>query len=250
MKRIEIVEKDNIVIDRKITKAPEPEAIKQHVFEKREQVEPTEDISFAKKEILDIEKSKSTEKDISAFKKRQTEKTIERSDHSTAFPRPDWPSLSVKSEDFKIIEKVPPDLPSSTPSTLSKEVKNTSNISISNGNKKPDEGKTHTEFVRPKTSIQFNLTWKDLKSTELKYEFLKQIDPQDLPKIFFNSLESNVFSGILEVLVQHYIENRDPVFNILDCFTQVKRFGTFTMFMSASDKNSKFFNISSKSTYL
>lgn len=232
LKRINIVEKDNS----KITMESESVAIKQHVFEKQEKIEPIKDVSAFKKERFDNEKGENLMKNISAFRRR-TEKV---SDNSTAFPRPDQLSSSIKSDDFKIIEKIPPDLPISPHSVLSKEVKNTSNISISNGSKKTEEGKTHAEFVKPKTSVQFNLTWKNLKNEELKYEYFKQIDPQDLPRIFLNSLESHVFSEILDVLVKYFIENKDPVFNILDYFTQVKRFGTFAMFMSSSDKNSEF----------
>ncbi|XP_018574394.1 RNA polymerase II-associated protein 3 [Anoplophora glabripennis] len=229
LKRIKIIEKDNSVTESITSVKSEPDAIKQHVFEKQEKSETVKDISTFKEDRC------GAKKDVSAFKRRQTEKVSEKSDHSTAFPRPDQPSPSIKSDDFKIIEKKPPDF-SSQLSALSKAVKNTSNISISNEHKKAADEKTNTEFVKPKTSVQFNLIWKNLKDTAQKYEYLKQIDPQDFPRIFLNSLESHVFSGILEVLAKHFIENKDPIFDILDSFTQVKRFGTFTMFMSSSDK--------------
>ncbi|KAJ8925967.1 hypothetical protein NQ315_009820 [Exocentrus adspersus] len=204
LKRIKITEKGFGV--------SEPQAVKQQVFEKQEQ-------DSIKKPV----------QDVLVVNKQRGESVSEKiKESSTAWPRSNQTSLFINSDDFKIVEKKPPDVSTDQPETISKELKNTSNINISNGTNR---------IEKPKTSVQFNLTWKNLKGSEERYKYLKQVDPQDLPRILLNSLEANVFSGVLEVLVKHFVENKDPVFDILDCFTRVKRFGTFTMFLSSSDKN-------------
>lgn len=150
---------------------------------------------------------------------------------------------SINSDDLKIIEKKNP-----------KEEKNTSNNNlISKHNDKNAvidlskniiptiESQTiveHTWEV-PKTLIQFYSIWNNLKSSKEKYKYLKLIDPQELPILFLNSLESEVFSQILEVLADNCTENKDPVANILENIANIKRFNTFVLFMTNRDKKSK-----------
>nr|CAI5819204.1 unnamed protein product [Callosobruchus analis] len=112
-----------------------------------------------------------------------------------------------------------------------KEDKNSSNT-----DKKTTSATSNTNFVPPKSSVQFNLTWKNITDMDHKYIYLKSIDPKILPKIFLDSLESNVFSNILEVLVKYFIANKDNVWDILESMTHVKRFSALAMFMSSQDK--------------
>ncbi|KAJ8935388.1 hypothetical protein NQ314_012800 [Rhamnusium bicolor] len=207
LKRIDIIETDDNEFKKIEFSVPnEPEAVKKHVFEKQEI-----------KKIIEA-----SPKAISTFKKRQLENDSEKIAYSSAWPRSDEQIDCLKCDDFKVIEKQNPE---TKPFNISKEVKNTSNINISTNEHKKSIGiETNTDFPIPKTSVQFYLTWKNLKSTEEKYKYLKIIEPQNLPKIFLESLESSIFSNILEILVKHFIENKDCVFNILDYFTQVKRF--------------------------
>nr|CAH7745186.1 unnamed protein product [Callosobruchus chinensis] len=123
------------------------------------------------------------------------------------------------------------DAKNKTKTENSKEDKNASNV-----DKKTTTGTLNMNFVTPKSSVQFNLTWKNITDMDHKYIYLKSIDPKLLPKIFLDSLDSNVFSDILEVLAQYFIANKDDVWDILESMTHVKRFSTLTMFMSFDDK--------------
>ncbi|XP_056645156.1 RNA polymerase II-associated protein 3 [Diorhabda sublineata] len=98
-------------------------------------------------------------------------------------------------------------------------------------------GNNEMNFVYPKTSVQFCSAWKNFKSTEDKYRYLKFMDPKDVPKIFLESLDSVLFSNILEVMAKHFIEHNDKTFDILNCFSQVKRFSAIVLFMNGEDKN-------------
>ncbi|KAJ8958675.1 hypothetical protein NQ318_016400 [Aromia moschata] len=205
LKRIEIIEINAKTEEKSDNVIPvEPQAIKEHVFETK----------------LADEVLKERPKVISNFKKKKWKKRLK-----IVKTHQLYLDLANKARVLKV-------------TTLSKEVKNTSNIIISNGeNRKSAQQDTEQHFTVPKTAIQFYLTWKNFKSTEDKYKYLKMIEPRDIPKIFLGSIESNILSNILEVLAKHYIENKDTVFDILKYLTHVKRFGATTMFMTPSDKN-------------
>lgn len=115
-----------------------------------------------------------------------------------------------------------------------KEEKNNSNSSLV---AKYSDEKAIWEI--PKTSVQFYFYWNKIKSTEEKYRFLKSINPQEFPKIFLNSMEPHVFSNILEVLADNCKENKDHVANILESLSNIKRFSTFIMFGTDTDRKSK-----------
>ncbi|XP_043278722.1 RNA polymerase II-associated protein 3 [Venturia canescens] len=88
----------------------------------------------------------------------------------------------------------------------------------------------------PKTAVQFLLTWRKNKSTEFRYKYLKKIAVERIPMIFQDSMESNTFSEILQVLRLEFIKQNDPVLDYLKYLSQVKRFRTLTMFMQKTDK--------------
>lgn len=161
----------------------------------------------------------------SLFKQIVEEKESNKPCIETAWPKSKNQPYSINSDDLKIIEKKNP-----------KEEKNNSNNILIN---KTNEKTTVSNWETPKTSVQFYLCWNNLKQSADKYKYLKSINPEDLPKIFLNSMESAVFSKILEVLAQNCTENKDPVATILKNLTKIKRFSTIVMFMTDDDKKSK-----------
>ncbi|XP_076656881.1 RNA polymerase II-associated protein spaghetti isoform X2 [Halictus rubicundus] len=88
----------------------------------------------------------------------------------------------------------------------------------------------------PKTAVQFIMNWKKNKSFEFRYMYLKQIPKNSLSKIFQDSMESDIFSDILEVLRIEYIKREEFIFSYLEDLSDVKRFRTLIMFMSNKDK--------------
>ncbi|KAG6794863.1 RNA polymerase II-associated protein 3 [Apis mellifera caucasica] len=90
----------------------------------------------------------------------------------------------------------------------------------------------------PKTAVQFIMNWKTNKSSEFRYKYLKQLPKDSLPKIFQDSMESDIFCQIIEILKIEFIKRKDLIFHYLKDLSQVKRFRTFIMFLSDSDKKS------------
>ncbi|XP_028524245.1 RNA polymerase II-associated protein 3 isoform X2 [Apis cerana] len=66
----------------------------------------------------------------------------------------------------------------------------------------------------------------------------KQLPKESLPKIFQDSMESDIFCQIIEILKIEFIKRKDLIFHYLKDLSQVKRFRTFIMFISDSDKKS------------
>ncbi|KAJ8965197.1 hypothetical protein NQ317_013349 [Molorchus minor] len=206
--RIEITEVDGTKSETDITKLSEAtDAIKKHVFEKRpvEQVLETPTKTF--------------------FNMKRSERNLDNLEHPTALPQPKQEVTCIRSDDLKIIEKNPP-----------KEKRSDLNKNIVENKVLTSYNTTNNNFIVPQTSLQFCLTWKKLKNMEEKYKYLKCVPPHNLPQIFLASLENDIFSSILEVLVKHFIDNKDYVFDILDNLTRVKRFGALAAFMSTEDK--------------
>ncbi|XP_043802645.1 RNA polymerase II-associated protein 3 [Apis laboriosa] len=90
----------------------------------------------------------------------------------------------------------------------------------------------------PKTAVQFIMNWKTNKSPEFRYKYLKQLPKDSLPKIFQDSMESDIFCEIIEILKIEFIRKKDLIFHYLKDLSQVKRFRTFIMFISDNDKKS------------
>lgn len=95
---------------------------------------------------------------------------------------------------------------------------------------------TDETFILPTNSVQFTSRWYALQKSDLKYEFLRRIAPNTIPKIFVDTLDSRLFSDIVCVLSEN-MEKEHTVLKYLICFTHVKRFSTLAMFMSTKDKN-------------
>lgn len=62
-------------------------------------------------------------------------------------------------------------------------------------------------------------------------------------------MESDIFCQIIEVLKIEFIKRKDLIFHYLKDLSQVKRFRTFIMFISDSDKESMYCCIKSKVKY-
>lgn len=141
-----------------------------------------------------------------------------------AWPKPNMSNNTIRCDDFKIVER-----------KLNEPVLNKDSKNVSNQNRTQE-----MNFVEPKTSVQFYALWKTLKTTYEKFNYLKLIKPECIPRIFQESLEINVLSEFIEILAKHFIEEKLTVFNYLKNFTQVKRFSTLTIFLTPNDTKSKF----------
>lgn len=99
--------------------------------------------------------------------------------------------------------------------------------------------KSDIELSIPRTACQFILNWRKYTSPDLRYKYIKQLS--DLPsnsfsKIFQDSMESNIFSDILTILNTEFIKRKEPIFFYLKDLSDVKRFRTFVMFLSNSER--------------
>nr|XP_023016075.1 RNA polymerase II-associated protein 3 [Leptinotarsa decemlineata] len=211
LKRISITETKGGFTEKTIESPRSQEAVKRHVVERHENIENLNEL----------------DEQIGEFKKKKAEKHLEKSEQSkSTVDFKQETQTCFKNEDFKITERT-------YSASNTKDVKNTVN-----DNKKLIEcNDRDVNLATPKNSVQFYSSWRNLKTPEEKYIYLKSVKPQELPKIFLNSLESDIFSNILEVMVNYYIINKDPVFDILNYFSEVKRFSAITMFMASEDRN-------------
>ncbi|XP_049876623.1 RNA polymerase II-associated protein 3-like isoform X2 [Pectinophora gossypiella] len=93
-------------------------------------------------------------------------------------------------------------------------------------------------LVAPVSSVQFMATWKYLKGKGgARSDYLNIIDPQKIPSIFANALESDVLSELLMILAENPGKFRyQTVAAYLKGLCKVKRFSTLAMFLSNSDK--------------
>ncbi|KAF7397736.1 hypothetical protein HZH68_008958 [Vespula germanica] len=89
----------------------------------------------------------------------------------------------------------------------------------------------------PKTAVQFLIDWRKNKSSQYHYHYLKQLPLNSLPKIFQDSMESDIFSEILDTLRIQFIPQKDSVYQYLKDLSQVKRFRALIMFINNAEKN-------------
>ncbi|XP_066152253.1 RNA polymerase II-associated protein 3 isoform X2 [Euwallacea fornicatus] len=216
-----------------------PEAIKKHV------VEHVKKVNF---EEEDLDSNRDTIRKISVFKNNKAKAKNEIGDILIENPLPDsnQPSGIIISGDLNELEKKTIVQEIQVAEIKPKEDKNTENILITKlhnkclkdtKNIKIEEFSQETTLEIPKTSVQFYSMWKTLKTADNKYEYLKLIEPNEIPKLFKESLDSTVFSSILEVLSNGFVANGDDVYGFLYHLTQVPRFSALTMFMDSKDKD-------------
>lgn len=94
--------------------------------------------------------------------------------------------------------------------------------------------KAEEEMVVPTNYVQFSCCWKTL-TAESRWKYLSKINPKNLPSIFKESLETDVFSQIIQTLSNYCQDSSIVVYEYLLGLTNVKRFSMLVMFMSDSD---------------
>jgi hypothetical protein len=89
----------------------------------------------------------------------------------------------------------------------------------------------------PSSYYQFSADFRKLRAFPDKlYQYFKQISPSSYPKLFQQSLESDMFSAILSVYSDYYVKNGDNVLTALHWLSKTKRFNTLVLFTSQKDK--------------
>ncbi|XP_078595298.1 RNA polymerase II-associated protein 3-like isoform X1 [Branchiostoma floridae x Branchiostoma japonicum] len=89
----------------------------------------------------------------------------------------------------------------------------------------------------PATALQMQADWRRLHGyPELLYQYFKQIPPSMYVKLFQQALEPDILNGIMALLRDFYLPNKDDVYSVLSSLSEVKRFNMAIMFMSARDK--------------
>ncbi|KAB0795031.1 hypothetical protein PPYR_00814 [Photinus pyralis] len=140
------------------------------------------------------------------------------------WPRPGNDSTLIKCDDLKVVERK-----LAQPHQVeTQKAKVDDKVSIS----------SEFNMSVPLTSIQFTSDWRQLeKCKELQYQYLKQINPDKIPSLFKESLDCDIFSGIIHTLAEMFVENGDKsVYLYLLKLSEVKRFSMLSMFMGDSDK--------------
>ncbi|XP_015185919.1 PREDICTED: RNA polymerase II-associated protein 3-like isoform X2 [Polistes dominula] len=92
------------------------------------------------------------------------------------------------------------------------------------------------ELKIPKTAVQFIIDWRRNKSSEYRYRYLKQLPSNSLPQLFQDSMESDIFSEILDILRTEFIPRKNSVYQYLECLSQIKRFRALVMFINNAEK--------------
>lgn len=88
----------------------------------------------------------------------------------------------------------------------------------------------------PATSYQFLADWKKLKNCpDLLYEYVKQFPPEKLPIVFKQSIDTELFCGILQILSTKFVEKSEDVFPYLNYLRKVGRFKTLVMFLAEEE---------------
>ncbi|XP_040266452.1 RNA polymerase II-associated protein 3 [Bufo bufo] len=91
----------------------------------------------------------------------------------------------------------------------------------------------------PANSFQLESDIRRLKGNpDILYMYLKQIEPLHYLNLFHKALDPDVFNEIIKILRLKYIENEDAevVLEILQIFSELRRFDMAVMFLSESEK--------------
>lgn len=87
------------------------------------------------------------------------------------------------------------------------------------------------------SAFQFYVDWKRLaRFPDLRYHYLKQLDPTRLPFLFRQSMETELFSEMLVVLEEHFVRDDVDVGPILENVAKVGRFSTMVMLLGKEDQ--------------
>lgn len=99
--------------------------------------------------------------------------------------------------------------------------------------------KTHEPELPPPatTSYQFQVDWRQLAPfPELRYRYLKQMNPNKLGTFFQESMETELFCDILCILENQFIRDGVDIYPMLSSLPKVGRFSTLVMFLGSEDK--------------
>lgn len=227
------------------------------------------DSFMSKKNICttDVSDNKKIDKKVIDTKEDQNKKNSINVDNETVKPTsptniiesrkdrriPDWLPEKDNVEIIEPIEK-PPHLHSKEPlkripvqeADLSKPFKEKIKVICNNQVelKSNETCKPEEKFIEnceeippiPTNSVQFLINWKKYTSFDFRYRYLKQIPSGSLPKIFRDSMETDIFSGILTTLKTEFMKRKEPIFSYLKDLSNIKRFRAFIMFISNSEK--------------
>ncbi|XP_077496313.1 RNA polymerase II-associated protein 3-like isoform X1 [Amblyomma americanum] len=87
------------------------------------------------------------------------------------------------------------------------------------------------------SAYQFQIDWKELASfPELRYKYLKQVNPSKIGTYFKESMESELFCEILCILENQFVRDGIDIYPIMSNLPKVGRFSTLVMFLGSEDK--------------
>jgi len=135
----------------------------------------------------------------------------------------------VDEDDAKSAEPVITPTTSSTPSTISSTPVVKPSIVIS------------APTQAPRTAFEFDRVWHSLsgaKDLSLLAQYIRLSNPSTFPVLFKDSMSSDAFFGILNVIEQYFIPEKDfsTALSLLDNMRKVGRFDMLVMFMSDAEK--------------
>lgn len=89
----------------------------------------------------------------------------------------------------------------------------------------------------PTTSYQFQVDWRQLAPfPELRYKYLKQLNPSKIGVFFQEAMESELFCEILCILENQFIRDGVDIYPVLSNLPKVGRFSTLVMLLGGEDK--------------
>lgn len=89
----------------------------------------------------------------------------------------------------------------------------------------------------PTTSYQFQVDWRQLSPfPELRYKYLKQLNPDRIGSFFREAMESELFCEILCILENQFLRDDVDIYPILSSLPKVGRFSTLVMLLGGEDR--------------
>ncbi|XP_040571764.1 uncharacterized protein [Lepeophtheirus salmonis] len=80
------------------------------------------------------------------------------------------------------------------------------------------------KLVKPKTALQFYSTWRSLRNESEQGRFLALIPPKDFISLFKHSLESDVFSSMIQVMESQFLTNAELKTMFLIYYSDFRKF--------------------------
>uniref|UniRef100_A0A1E1XD39 RNA polymerase II-associated protein 3 n=1 Tax=Amblyomma aureolatum TaxID=187763 RepID=A0A1E1XD39_9ACAR len=86
------------------------------------------------------------------------------------------------------------------------------------------------------SAYQFQIDWRHLAPfPELRYKYLKQMNPSKIGTYFQESMESELFCEILCILENQFVRDGVDIYPIMSNLPKVGRFSTLVMFLGSED---------------